>query len=89
MHVRNRPDWMTKGDYEILQALDDATICDVLNPAILGWNLDYSRSYVSSRLKELAERGWVERVDEGRYRISERGQRAFAGDMPPGAIGRR
>lgn len=74
--MRDRPDWMTNTDVLILVALGSSDLITVLSPTILAVNLGMSREHASRRLSELADRGYVERVEEGKYELGAEG-RAF------------
>ena len=74
MTIWNRPEWMTKAEYRILEGLADADIFAVQSPSIMAYNLDMSRQHVSRSLRTLREEGLVERVDKGKYRITEAGR---------------
>lgn len=74
MTIWNRPDWMTKSQYRILEAMADAEIVTVLSPSILAYNLDISRVHVSRCLSELVENELVEQVDQGKYQITDAGR---------------
>jgi len=65
---------MSKSQYRILEALADAEILAVQSPSLIALNLDLSRQHVSRSLAELVERGLVEKVDTGKYRITEAGR---------------
>ncbi|MDQ2050967.1 ArsR family transcriptional regulator [Natronolimnohabitans sp. A-GB9] len=71
--IRPREEWMDPMDDRILELLDETEI--VLTPALLAYNIDYSREAVNRRLLELCERGFVDRVDHGKYRITPLGRR--------------
>ena len=74
MCLWDRPDWMSKSQYRILEALADAEILAVQSPALIAYNLDLSRQHVSRSLRALVDRGLVEKVDTGKYRITEAGR---------------
>jgi len=74
--IWNRPEWMSKADYRILEALADPDIIEVVTPSVIAYNLDLSRVHVSRRLREHVDRGLVEQVDAGKYRITEAGRDA-------------
>jgi Mn-dependent DtxR family transcriptional regulator len=65
---------MTETDYRILSGLDDAEELPVQSPAVLAKNIGKSRPYVSTRLSRLVDRGLVEKVEDGYYRITPRGR---------------
>lgn len=70
---------MTQADDRILETLEDSGL--ILSPRILSVNIDYSRHYVSRRLKKLQESGLVERIDDGLYKITEKGSDYLTGDL--------
>lgn len=72
--MRNRPEWMSNTDVLILVALGSSDLVPVLTPSILAFNLGMSREHASRRLSEMAEQGYVSRVDEGKYELSEKGR---------------
>lgn len=69
--------WMTQADDRILETLADSNL--ILSPRVLSVNTDYSRHYLSTRLGRLHEAGLVNRVDEGLYEITGRGQAYLVG----------
>ena len=77
--IRRRGDWMTPMDMEILDTMDDSGL--VLTPTIIAYNHGYSREAVNRRLSELEERGFVERVDHGKYRLTTLGSQFL--DLAP------
>ncbi|RQG87043.1 MarR family transcriptional regulator [Natrarchaeobius halalkaliphilus] len=70
---------MTQADDRVLETLSDSGL--ILSPRILSANTDYSRHYLSTRLGHLLDAGLVERVDEGLYKITDRGQAYLEGDL--------
>ena len=86
MAVRDRPDWMTRSDFYILQALGDAEILEVQSPTIVAYNLDLSREYVSKRLGVLSNYNLVEKLDQGRYRITSKGDEFISGELDSDTI---
>ncbi len=77
--MRQRADWMTPMDDQILELLQSAGI--VLSPSIIAYNLDVSREGVTRRLSELTSYGMVCRVERGKYEISEKGQQYLTGEL--------
>lgn len=77
--ARPRVSWMTQADDRILETLADSDL--VLSPRVLAVNTDYSRHYVSARLGELRDAGLVDRVDDGLYRITDRGRAYLEGEL--------
>ena len=70
---------MTQADDRILETLGDSDL--VLSPRVLSANTDYSRHYLSTRLGKLRDAGLVDRVDEGLYRITDRGVAYLEGEL--------
>ena len=66
-------------DHAILEALDHSGM--ELTPAVIARNIDYTRRYVNTRLGELEEKGFVERVDRGWYAITETGAAYLEGGV--------
>lgn len=78
----NEPrDWMTPTDILVLVALGSSNIITVYTPSILAYNLTKGRSSVNRRLGELHEHGYVDRVERGKYRLSEKGEAFLAGQL--------
>jgi predicted transcriptional regulator len=77
--MRQRADWMTPMDDQILELLQSAGI--VLTPSIIAYNLDLSREGVTRRLQELTSYGLVRRVERGKYEITEDGAAYLIGDL--------
>lgn len=67
---KRRPDWMTDMDLEILGVLDKGL---TLSPSIIAENIDRSRVGVNRRLNTLQASGVVEKVDRGKYQITDQG----------------
>ena len=72
---------MSRGDYRILEALADPEILTVQSPAVVAYNLDLTRPHVSNRLGAFTRRGLVEKLEDGRYQINDRGRAYLAGDL--------
>lgn len=53
----------------------------VLSPTIIGENIDKSREEVNRRLSTLTDRGLVDHVDRGRYRITDSGRAYLTGEL--------
>lgn len=77
----NEPEWLTEMDKEILDAMSMGL---TLTPAIIAENIDRSRKGVSNRLSSLQAGGLVEKVDRGKYEITDEGYRIHIG-APEGA----
>lgn len=74
---QQQADWMVPMDDAILQLLSASNL--VLSPAIIAYNLGYSREEVNRRLTTLASYGLVERIERGKYRLAESGERYLDG----------
>jgi hypothetical protein len=77
--VRSHEEWMRPIDDRILEACDASGF--VLTPAVIAYNIGYSREEVNRRLGELERRSFVERVERGKYRITDRGRRYLVGPL--------
>jgi len=64
-------DWLTDMDFEILEVMRFELI---LSPSIIAENIGRSREGVSGRLNSLQAGGLIEKVDRGKYRITQDGQ---------------
>ena len=77
--------WMVPADMVFLEFLAAARTAhgepSVQTPTTIAINTGYSNRHASARCIELVDRGLVERVDEGKYRLTELGERAAAGTM--------
>ena len=65
---------MTKTQWRILKGLDEPQILTVQTPAIIAFNLDISKTWANQQLAELVEQGYVEKVEKGKYRITDAGR---------------
>lgn len=83
MTIRERPSWMTRSAYFVLEALAEVsdTSLPVQSPAVIAYNLDYTQRNVVEQLGELTEAGLVEKYEEGRYSVSDRGEQFLAGEI--------
>lgn len=77
--MRKRADWMTQLDDEILELLESSGL--VLSPSIIAYNLDRTREGVAQRLAILLEHDLVDRVDRGKYRITDEGEQYLNGNL--------
>ena len=53
----------------------------VLTPAIIAYNINYCREEVNRRLIELERRGFVTKVERGKYRITVLGMQYLQGSV--------
>ncbi|MFB6253663.1 MAG: ArsR family transcriptional regulator [Halobacteriaceae archaeon] len=77
--IRNASDWMQPIDDQILELFHSTDL--VLTPSIIAYNIDYSREETNRRLTKLANHDMVEKVDRGKYRITELGQQYLEGPL--------
>lgn len=71
--LRPENDWMAPMDDDILELFYPTPL--VLTPAVVAYNIGYSREQVNRRLSDLTDHGFVERVERGKYRITDAGAR--------------
>lgn len=76
---------MTRSAFHVLQSLDDVseTSVEVLSPAVIAYNLDYSQTNIHDKLAELKEAGLVDKIEKGRYRITDKGRAYLDGEIEP------
>lgn len=74
---RQHAEWMMPVDDAILEILYSSGL--VLTPAVISYNIDYSREEVNRRLRKLETEGLVERVERGKYRVTESGEQYLKG----------
>lgn len=82
VQIRHPAEWMTPMDDELLRVFDDTGL--ILSPSIVAYNTTYSKKEVNRRLIELAEHSLVERVDRGKYQLTQYGERYLHGHHPDG-----
>lgn len=75
--IREPEDWMLPVDDAILSLFHSADL--VLTPSIIAYNIEYSRDEVNRRLVELEKRGFVTKVERGKYRITALGRQYLDG----------
>lgn len=77
--VREPEDWMLPIDDTILGLFHSTDL--VLTPSIIAYNTGYSRDEVNRRLVELEKRGFVNKVERGKYQITAFGRQYFDGSV--------
>lgn len=77
--VRQPTEWMLPVDDTVLNLFHATDL--VLTPSIIAYNIDYSRDEVNRRLVELERRGFVEKVERGKYRITVLGKQYIEGPI--------
>lgn len=75
--IRHTAEWMTPMDDRIIELFHSSEL--VLTPAIIAYNIDYSRGEINRRLSELEGHDFVEKVERGKYRLTERGEQYLEG----------
>lgn len=85
VQVRQPADWMLPIDDAILSLFHGTDL--VLTPSIIAYNIDYSRDEVNRRLVKLEQRGFVEKVERGKYRITAFGKQYIEGSIQHDLIG--
>lgn len=75
--VRQTAEWMTPMDDDILEAFSSTDM--ILTPTVVAANLDYSRSEVNRHLTKLADHGYIEKMERGKYRITDVGSEYLEG----------
>jgi predicted transcriptional regulator len=70
---------MNQTDDRILSLLEESGL--MLSPAVIAVNLDYSRGWVSKRLRKLLEAELVEKSESSYYKITEQGKQYLAGEI--------
>ncbi|RKD89021.1 helix-turn-helix domain-containing protein [Halopiger aswanensis] len=83
--VRQSDEWMHPIDDAILGLFHSKDL--VLTPAIIAYNIDYSREEVNRRLVELESRGFVSKVERGKYRITTLGNQYIEGGVSSEGLG--
>lgn len=69
-NMREFPSWMNPADERILEYLRDEGMG---TPKMIADRLDKHNNYMGERLRELTDRGLVERPSRGVYKITETG----------------
>lgn len=80
--VRHKQEWMRPVDEHILELFHSAHL--VFSPAIVAYNIDYSTKEVNRRLTALDEHALLEKVDRGKYRLTELGESYMEGSLGEG-----
>ena len=70
---RQSAEWMRPIDDAILEILSSSGL--ILTPTVIAYNIDYCRDEVNRRLSKLEAEGLVERVERGKYRLTDHGER--------------
>lgn len=77
--MRHPEEWMRPIDESVLELFHSSDL--VLTPAIIAYNIEYSSKEVNRRLSELEEHNFVERVERGKYRLTNLGEAYLEGRL--------
>lgn len=80
--LRHPREWMRPIDERILELFHSSDL--VLTPSIIAYNIEYSSKEVNRRLTELVDHEFVERVERGKYRVTEVGELYLQGRLDAG-----
>lgn len=69
--LRHPREWMRPVDEQILKVFNSSEL--VLTPSIIAYNIGYSSKEVNRRLSTMTDHGYVERIEHGKYRMTEVG----------------
>lgn len=75
--LREPAEWMTPLDESILELCCSSGL--VLTPAIIGFNIEYSRAEVNRRMSKLERHDFIEKIERGKYRITPLGRQYIRG----------
>lgn len=75
--IRKPSDWMRPIDDPILEVFRSSDL--VLTPAIIAFNIGYSREEVNRRLSKLESHGLIRKIERGKYQITPQGKRYLQG----------
>ncbi|WP_256394139.1 hypothetical protein [Natronoarchaeum rubrum] len=85
-------EWLTRADVTILEFLHAARDTRgnpaIQSPAIISDNTGLSRKHVGNRCRHLADHDLVEKVERGRYRLADKGERLMSGRIQPRDLNR-
>ena len=85
--MHRQVDWLRAADVRILEYLyaakDTRGNPSIQTPTTIAANTGHASKYVGERVRHLANHDLVERVERGKYRLSDRGERLMGGDLRP------
>lgn len=61
-------------DRVILELLAESDRLALLTPDVISANTEIDRDYANRRLSKMVDEGYVERVERGKYRLTEEGR---------------
>lgn len=78
-------DWLRPSDRYILEYMDAARRPDgspsEFTPKVVSRNTSFKRKHCGERLRVLSEKGLVDKIDRGVYRITELGEQFVADEL--------
>lgn len=77
--IREQNDWMAPMDNTILEVMHGTNL--TLTPSIVAFNTGFSQKEVNRRLIKLADHGFVEKIERGKYRLTQRGEQYLCGQF--------
>lgn len=85
--MHRQVDWLTAADVRILEFLHAAKDTrgnpSIQTPTTVSANTGYASKYVGERIRHLADHDLVEKVERGKYRLSDRGEQLMSGEIGP------
>lgn len=81
--MRQRPDWMKPADDSILEYVRDA---GEVPPKVIGRNVDIHSKYAGERCREMAEKGLLNRFNDGYYSLTDLGRRYLNEELVAGEL---
>ena len=88
--MHRQVEWLTAADVTILEFLHAARDTrgnpSIQRPTTISDNTGLSRQHVGRRCRTLADHDVVEKVDRGKYRLSDRGEALMGGKIQPSEL---
>ena len=88
--MHRRVDWLVPADAAILELCYTARTPvgkpAILTPAAIAANVGYSRKHVGNRCRHLSDKGLLEKIERGQYRLSQKGERLIDGEISPDSV---
>lgn len=85
--MHRQVDWLTAADVRILEFLhasrDTAGRPAINTPTTVAANTGYAQKYAGERIRHLADHDLVEKVERGKYRLSQAGEELMSGEIRP------
>lgn len=85
--MHEQVEWMTLADVTILEFLHAARDTRgnpaIQSPALISDNTGLSRKHVGNRCRHLVDHDLVDKLERGRYRLSDTGEQLMKGRIKP------